>query len=557
MTVRQIIPVVLLGLAPPLHAQSDVAGGEDYALGNSSYMHLQSPGAMFRNPAELATVRESDLLTSMSRLREVSSLSATYFQPGIGTFAAGLVNHPQGSLFGASFGRAIIPRHMAGVSILFPTTSGGRMQFAAGGSIHLAPEGRASGIHAGVAVSNSDDGSVHVGGGAAVWITPNMVRVQVAGVSATPRGLRAGVEVLPMPWLSILAGTQSFAKFSGGMRVRADRYTATLATGPQSISLSIGLSLSATAADLNDAHSTGGANAMDAGAYGVAAREYRLAAEYDDFDDEAPELAMRARTMADSVIAVSTETLRRSEARHDYRSAMRAYERISTVDPDMPGSMDELDSLHARITQHIVGLLAIADSLKRRHDVTRALRLYREALDLDPANEVASAGIDELQNLMQETVQAAVDRGKQFLRRRQWDDAAREFERVLSSQPGNAQARAGLSAIRKQRAQDAAGQADSMMQTGDYLAALKAYRGLLGDDPGNRGYQQRIERCRNALRPEVDRYFREGLQYYLKERYQTAIERWDVVLLIDPQHSATIEYRNRAIEKLRALERLK
>ncbi len=557
MTVRQIIPAVLLGLAPALHAQSDAAGGVDYALGNSSYMLLQSPGALFRNPAELATVREANLLSSLNRLKDVSSLSASYFQPRMGTFAAGLLNGPRTSLFGAGYGRTIVPRSAAGAAILFPTTSGGRTQFAVGGSIHLAPAGRTSGIHLGAAVSNSEDGRVHIGGGAGAWITPNVLRVQVAGVSSTPRGLRVGVEVVPIPWISLLAGPHSFAKFSGGIRVRADRYMATLATGPQSISFSLGLSLGETAADLNDVHSNAGAGAMEAGAYGVAAREYRLAADYDDFDNEAPELATRARSMADSVIAVSTEALRQSEAQQDYRSAMRAYERISTVDPELPGSTEELDSLHARIVQHITGLLAAADSLKRHREVSRALRLYREALDLDPENEVASAGIDELQNLAQESLQAAVNRGKVFLRRRQWDEAEREFERVLSSQPGNAQARAGLSAVRKQRAQDATEHADSLVQAGAYLDALKAYQRLLEGDSGNRGLQQRIQRCRSALRPEIDRYFREGLQFYLKERYQSAIERWDVVLLIDPQHAATVEYRNRAVEKLKALERLK
>ena len=72
-----------------------------------------------------------------------------------------------------------------------------------------------------------------------------------------------------------------------------------------------------------------------------------------------------------------------------------------------------------------------------------------------------------------------------------------------------------------------------------------------------RGESNALYKLRDALKADIDRLFKNGLQFYIKEDFKSAISEWDKVLLIQPADSSTIEYRKRAEEKLRALEQFK
>ncbi len=80
---------------------------------------------------------------------------------------------------------------------------------------------------------------------------------------------------------------------------------------------------------------------------------------------------------------------------------------------------------------------------------------------------------------------------------------------------------------------------------------------VLERDPRNLDAKNFLERTRELLLPEVDKFFRAGLQYYTKENYRAALQEWDKALAIQPNHAGTLEYRKRAEDKLKALEKLK
>jgi tetratricopeptide (TPR) repeat protein len=89
------------------------------------------------------------------------------------------------------------------------------------------------------------------------------------------------------------------------------------------------------------------------------------------------------------------------------------------------------------------------------------------------------------------------------------------------------------------------------------MDALRVFLQVLDRNPRHREATELIDRTRQILKPEVETFFRIGLQLYTKENYKLAIEEWDKALLIDPNHQGTVEYRKRADEKLKALEKLK
>ena len=137
----------------------------------------------------------------------------------------------------------------------------------------------------------------------------------------------------------------------------------------------------------------------------------------------------------------------------------------------------------------------------------------------------------------------------------QYDDAQREYERALSIEPKNAQARAGLVALRNKRIGDQLNSGIEAFNEGNYFDALGIFRDILENDKNNKDAQSYLERTRAALKSDVDRLFKTGLQLYVKEDFKGAIAEWDKVLMIEPHDSSTFEYRKRAEEKLRALEK--
>jgi tetratricopeptide (TPR) repeat protein len=80
---------------------------------------------------------------------------------------------------------------------------------------------------------------------------------------------------------------------------------------------------------------------------------------------------------------------------------------------------------------------------------------------------------------------------------------------------------------------------------------------ILQKDAGNKEARTYLEKARDALKEDLDRLFKRGLQFYIKEDYKSAISEWDKVLMIQPSNSSTLEYRKRAEEKLKALEQFK
>jgi tetratricopeptide (TPR) repeat protein len=90
-----------------------------------------------------------------------------------------------------------------------------------------------------------------------------------------------------------------------------------------------------------------------------------------------------------------------------------------------------------------------------------------------------------------------------------------------------------------------------------YTEALNVFLSVLKQDERHREAKTYLDRTRQILQPMVDNYFRTGLQHYTKENYKAALEEWEKGLLINPDHQGTLEYKKRAEEKLKALERLK
>jgi len=557
---RSLLLVLLFITAGSL-SSAQTSGAFDHALGGSSVMWLPRAGALFLNPAELGQVRQGSFSFNSRRLSALSSFGGTWFVPFVGTFAAGVAAY--GPIEQYSFGYGVSWKDFmfgGGFSAFRNTEESFGLSF--GGSWHMSGQTPNSGLHSGFSVINLSDKTsspfFSVNMGAGYWALPEFLRVQGAfrHTGVTSEGLM-GAEVIPVPGFALQIGTRAFKEVVGGVGYHLPYGSLELSAGKTGATFSITASLSEPAIAARDRDYELGLQALDENRYYEAQRYFTRAHQYDPW-------YVSAKAAADSagLALVSERQLLEARAkvqyeRKNYVEAGELYARILQMDPLSENAREKVREMQSRLKSYFKQLIVTGDSLRTRREIDRARRNYQQALDLDPGNDSITARITGLRGLAQDNIRTMLNRARVYLDRNQLEEAEREYERVLATEPRNTRARQGLAAIRTKRADELLDRGKNLATSNNHMEALRIFLQMLDRNPRHREASELLDRTRQILKPEVETFFRLGLQLYTNEDYKLAIEEWDKGLLIDPNHQGTIEYRKRADEKLKALERLK
>ncbi|MCI0706309.1 MAG: hypothetical protein L0Y80_02325 [Ignavibacteriae bacterium] len=543
-------------------AQAQHTGGNDYAAGGSSVMWHASPGALFLNPAELARIRQSEFHLSTDRLSDLYSLSATHFEPFVGTFALGVANYGSTEGFSLGYARRIDSEYIAGGSLNILSKISGSLSYSFGISMHLPDDIPESGYHAGFSAINIGPNFPHYHGslnaGAAYWIAPGDLRAQAAWQkNSVGHAMILGAEVRVVSSLWLQTGTRALKSLTGGFSVRTSYLHAQLGAGKQGIVFSLTLPIGEQATALRDKHYQLGMSALSKQDFRDARERFLISSEYDEASANARTMAQQASATLDSLVVRYLRQGKTFEARNNFLKAIRRYRRVVQLQPDNNEAHASLARIGPKRELLVRQLIAAGDSLKTRRDLNSARQTYTRALDIDPDNSSIVERLSELEASERGTIRQILSRAKTFADKNQLDEAQQEYERVQSLDPGNAAARSGLAAVRSKRIAAEIEQGKALSNEGRFFDALLLFSDILARDENNGEVAVQLQIVRDTLQSEADNYYKIGLQNYVREEYKAAMEYWDKVLLIDPTHRGALEYRKRADEKLKALERLR
>jgi tetratricopeptide (TPR) repeat protein len=556
MTMARLLFIILVVATSSLRSQSLIGGAWDYALGNSSLSWFSSPSSIFVNPSELGRIHQNEVLISTARFRSLASMSGALFVPYTGTFGFGSSVDGTETEFRAGFGRIIGRSHTVGGSLSVVDKVRGGFRLGIGSALHFPSTTENSGLHAGVAVSRLPKLPIFAGG-IAYWAIPDKFRLQAAGRSRTKRAVYLGGDFSVTSTIALQMGTQAFRTMSAGVAVSTSLVRAELAAGRSGVALSLNFLVGDASAASRSEHYDAGVEAFTEGEYSDARKNFLTAVEYDEYDDESRTLAKESQRLLDSSVVALLAQAKTNEERRNFLAAMRTYAQIFRIAPDRVETAGELKDVESRLSSYIQNLIDTGDSLRRRKENDRAQRSYELAFELDPSNDTASARLDDMKNLSRENVNAILTRARSFLSHNQLDEAQADYERVLAIEPNNSRARAGLNTIQKGRLSAALEEAKALYDDGKYSEALPILVDIVQKNESNSEARRYLEQTRKVLEPEVEKIFKAGLQFYVKEDYRKAIEMWDMGLLIQPHNADTLEYRKRAEEKLKALEQLR
>ncbi|MBI4419112.1 MAG: hypothetical protein HY563_10065 [Ignavibacteriales bacterium] len=536
-------------------------GAYDFGLGGSSVMWFPRPSAVFLNPAELGRIREGVFSLNTHRISSLNSFGGAYFVPFVGTFAAGIARFGPAQQYSVGYGGTWGP-FGGGIGFSGFRNTDESFGISFGGSWQAFGSKPASGLHAGFSVSNLSDQAksplFSINAGVAYWILPELLRAQSAyrHTAASNDGL-VGVSLQALPVFGLGLGTRSFKEVMAGVSLQLPFVSIDLSAGKAGAFLSINAAVSEPASMARDRNYELGLLALDGNRYYDAEWNFRLAHAYD------PSF-MTARAAADSAASIlgreREDLTNKAEALFVARrfvESSRAFSHVLTMDPENEHARARMRAIQSLLKNYFIELIITGDSLRARREIEPARRNYQLALDLDPGNDSLLARITGLREVAKENVRTMLNRARLALDRNQLDEAEREFEQVLALEPDNSRARQGLTTVRGKRIEELFERGKRQFAASNYFEALKTFLQVLEHNPRHREGGEYLDRARQMLKVDLETYFRSGLQYYTKDNYQAAMEEWDKVLLIDPNHQGTLEYRKRAEEKLKALQRLK
>ncbi len=550
------IAVALYFFTTISQAQSLAVGSKDFGLASSSVMWMPRSSAIFLNPSEVGRIHQNEFLLSTNRFRSLASMSGVYSIPFWGTLAAGISNHDSLTNYTIGYGRLLGSYHTVGASASVISTIPDGFRFAFGSALHFPFSEQNSGLHFGMSFANLPKETI-LNGGIAYWAIPNWVRIQTSVQNRTVRAMAYGSEILLSENISFVAGSRAFRSLYGGVNVRSTLFSTELALGPGELCFSLNIVIGESAEERRSIEYEDGYNLFSEKRYSEAYQKFRLANEFDEFDDDSRAMAMRSRYTSDSVETTNLLQAALFEEKYDYPAAIACYLNVIRANPSNTSVETRLNDTRKKLTDYVAYLIVTGDSLKDLRDISHARKNYELALKNDPGNEIASSRIDELENLSKENVKSILTRARSFLNKKQFDNAQKEYERVLTAEPKNSQAKAGLNTIKTRRLDEQFETAKNEMAEGRYFEALVMMLDLSKQNIKNKSLPGAIELARAKLQPEVEKQFKRGLALYVTENYREAIDIWDNTLLIQPRHTGILEYRKRAEEKMKALEQLK
>jgi hypothetical protein len=76
-------------------------------------------------------------------------------------------------------------------------------------------------------------------------------------------------------------------------------------------------------------------------------------------------------------------------------------------------------------------------------------------------------------------------------------------------------------------------------------------------EPGYRDVDTRIAQVKGIMKQQAERYYRQGVNYYVNENLSGAIDSWEKTLALDPEHAKAgqdIEKARLLLKKLQSIQ---
>ncbi len=296
----------------------------------------------------------------------------------------------------------------------------------------------------------------------------------------------------------------------------------------------------------------------------------------------------------------------------NYKRAREELEKALALNPNHEEAKqfkEKAINAAAQRKERIQSLLRAAQQYEQNDQFVKANNRYRQVLELDSRNDFARKKVQYLKNYISAVVDSKFQKGKYLFNKKEYESAISVFSEIIAINPNHSASQrylrearneinklqnehyeraltlfkqknyeSALEECNKALAHGSAHLAAENLQKqilsnisienlqkkgiedfekGDYLKAREAFGQILVKEPDHKIAGDYLKKSENRLKTRVEELFNQGMVNYSEGDYNAAIAIWDRILQIDPSHQKTLEYIQKASERLKALESIR
>jgi tetratricopeptide (TPR) repeat protein len=541
---------------------------DDEALCRSSVAWNPSVSALYSNPAGISYVRQTECAVSNHHLFQTTFLGVSYFDPSIGTIAAGGFRNTGDGKNDDILSLGIAHEFFSSFS--FGVTAGGKKRdltfipaFGIGFLFRPPGESILRDLSLGAFLQNVTIGPYNEkpfgGFGAAYWFMNDRVRVQTGyTVSRQDRSLQFGVEGRLLDWLSLRAGTDRGKDFCGGISLVFPFIHIDAAVENSMLLLTFTPRLGTAWFEKRDKHFTEGIEFYRQQRYNEAIEEFDQALMYDRNYSPAREYRMAAQSDYHVKVEEYFERGQLLVIKNRFRDAIQMFQIALAINPTHDSSQIKLAATKERLRTLIDTTFEIGRRYRTQRQYRQAHAMFQRILEFDSTVLPARIALAQIDSERIVVVDSLLRAGETAMRQSLFETARSAIEKAITIDPGNSSALRRLGSLNeKLTLRELLEEGKKQLAHGETHEALSAFRIVLEKNPDNDEAKKYVAQCLTSLRSTVDTLYQKGQRAYSNEEYETAIGLFTRVITIDPDHKSAQEYLQRSNDRLKALEQLR
>lgn len=202
-------------------------------------------------------------------------------------------------------------------------------------------------------------------------------------------------------------------------------------------------------------------------------------------------------------------------------------------------------------------LFQAAVTLFRQEKLTTAKKIFEMILEEDSQNKPALFYLELIvERLTGNRTRQLLAEAKEYMEQKKFALAKLKYQEVLRLNPKNLEAREGIKEATLAHSEEFRLEAQEKARQGKNFEAIKAYLEALRVLPSNQKAKMELNQLRTVEAKKIPAYLEEAHRAYNVRNYEKAMEIYDNILLIDPDHREALEYLRLSKQKFEAAEKL-
>ena len=246
------------------------------------------------------------------------------------------------------------------------------------------------------------------------------------------------------------------------------------------------------------------------------------------------------------------------ERRNNYVRANNRYRQVLRQDRNNMYAAAKVKYLKSKIAMIVERKYRAAKNSFDDKNYSAAIAGFKEILAINSSHRASKKYLQQAQFGLTKLINDHYQKAKRYFNQKKWKEASDQCNIVLSYNSKHEGAQ-NLNAIIKDHLSldQLKKTAEAYFQNGKYREAFEHYSKIVERIPNDKSIQQKLKDCEEKLNTEIEEKFNAGMVNYSEGDYQEAINKWNKVLELDPNHKSALDYINKASERLKILTDIK